>query len=369
MAVYKIFPSADASIYSSAPAQNTGLDEILEVGVKNNLTPLNYFVDPVTSQPLLADDLRRSLVLFSNEDISTLKTYATGSWKTSLKLYLANAENLSTTYSVEIRQVSQSWEMGTGKRADVPETRNGVCWYNTGSFTTAGNNWSLNRSAYLTPGGGSWTNLYATESFTYTANKDIDSDVTSIVNTWFSGSANNAGFILKFPDSVEQNDKSYINLSFFSVDTHTIYPPALEIKWDDSSYSTGSLAVINNSNTIITLNNNQGTYKYGTNKYRFRINSRDKYPARVFTTSSLYTSNKALPQTAYWALQDLKTEDIVIDYDTEYTKISCDNTSSYFDLYMKGLEPERYYKVLVRTILSDGESYDTDNNLIFKIIR
>lgn len=369
MAVYKIFPSADATIYSSAPAQNTGLDEILEVGVKNNLTPLNYFVDPVPDHPLLDDDLRRSLILFSNEDLNKLKSYTTGSWKTYLKLYLANAENLNTSYSVEINQVSQSWEMGTGKRADSPQTRNGVCWYNTGSFTSASNNWSFYRSAYLTPGGGSWTGLSTTQSFTYTVDKDINVDVTNIVDTWFSGSANNAGFILKFPDYVEQNQFSYINLSFFSVDTHTIYPPALEIKWDDSSYSTGSLSVINSSNTVITLNNNQGNYKYGTGKYRFRINSRDKYPQRVFTTSSLYTTNKALPQTSYWALQDVKTEDMVVDFDYSYTKISCDATSSYFDLYMNGLEPERYYKVLVRTVLSDGESYDTDNNLIFKIVR
>jgi len=35
MAVYKIFPSADATLYSSSPAANTGLDEILEVSVKS----------------------------------------------------------------------------------------------------------------------------------------------------------------------------------------------------------------------------------------------------------------------------------------------------------------------------------------------
>ena len=36
---------------------------------------------------------------------------------------------------------------------------------------------------------------------------------------------------------------------------------------------------------------------------------------------------------------------------------------------MSGLEPERYYKVLIRTVLPDGESYDIDNNLIFKVVR
>jgi hypothetical protein len=141
------------------------------------------------------------------------------------------------------------------------------------------------------------------------------------------------------------------------------------MKWDDSSFSTGSLSVISSTNTVVTLGNNTNVYKYGTDKFKFRINARDKYPTRVFTTASLYTTNKALPQTSYWALQDVKTEDMVVNFDTSYTKISCDGTSSYFNMYMNGLEPERYYKVLIRTDLSDGESWEVDNNLIFKVVR
>jgi hypothetical protein len=367
MAVYKIFASADASLYSSQPARNTGLDEILEVSVKNSNKPLNFFVDPVPSEPLLQDDLRRSLVLFSDKDLTKIKTYTTGSWKAFLRLYLANAENLTTQYNLLVGQVSQSWDMGTGKLADNPQTRNGVCWYNTGSYVSSTTSW-INAQYYLTPGGGSWTGSFISQSFGYSDNKDIDLNVTPIVNNWFSGSLN-AGFIIKHPQAIENNSGSYIALSFFSVDTHTIYPPTIEMKWDDSSYSTGSLSVINNSNTVITLANNTDTYKYGTDKYKFRINARDKYPARVFTTSSFYTTNKALPQTSYWALQDVKTEDMVINFDDVYTKISCDPTSSYFNMYMNGLEPERYYKVLIKTTLADGETFEVDNNLIFKVVR
>lgn len=368
MAVYKIFPSADASIYSKNPALNAGLDEILEVSVKNTDVPLNNLVDPVPSTPILSDDLRRSLVIFSDSDIATLKTYTTGSWKTFFKLYLATAENLNTIYSLEFRQVSQSWAMGTGKLADSPETRNGVCWYNTQSYYTSTSNWGSG-SYYLTDGGGSWTNLFATQSFGYKDNKDVNVDVTNIVTTWFNNSRPNYGLLVKHPDGIEQNSGSYIGLSYFSVDTHTIYPPTLEIRWDDSSYITGSLNVITNSDSVITLNNNLETYKYGTGKYRFKINARDKYPVRTFTTSSWYTTNKALTETSYWALQDAKTADIVIDFDTSYTKISCDGTTSYFDLYMNGLEPERYYKILIKTNLPTGESYEVDNDLIFKIVR
>lgn len=368
MAVYKIFPTADATMYSKYPAQNTGLDEILEVGVKNSGNPTNYFVDPVPSEPLLADDLRRPLVLFSQEDLNKLKSFATGSWKSFFRLYLANAENLNTEYNLEVRAVSQSWEMGTGQIEDAPETRNGVCWYSPNAFFSASNSWASG-SYYQTPGGGSWSGSFSSQSFGYKDNKDLNVDVTEIVDRWFSGSQANNGFIVKHPDSIEQNSGSYINLSFFSVDTHTIYPPCLEIRWDDSSFNTGSLSVVNNTNTVITLANNMESFKYGTEKYKFLVNARDKYPARVFTTSSLYTSNKALPETSYWAIQDAKTEDIVIDFDTQYTKISCDGTNSYFNVYMNGLEPERYYKVLIKTVLPDGESFDLDNNLIFKVVR
>ncbi len=35
MAVYKIFPNKDSSIYSNYPTLNAGRDEVLEVSVKN----------------------------------------------------------------------------------------------------------------------------------------------------------------------------------------------------------------------------------------------------------------------------------------------------------------------------------------------
>lgn len=365
MAVYKIFASADATLYSRFPAQNTGLDEILEVGVKNTENAIN---NPSQDGTLLSDDLRRPLVLFSEKDLNTLKSFTSGSWKTYFRLYLANAENLTTQYSLEVRQVSQSWVMGTGKFIDSPETRNGACWYSTGSYVNDTSTWG-NGDWYLTSGGGSWNGNYTTQSFGYADDKDINLDVTQMVDLWFSGSVPNNGFILKHEDAIEDNADSYINLQFFSVDTHTIYPPTLEIRWDDSSYVTGSLSVVNSSNTVVTLANNMYNFKYGTGKYRFQINARDKYPARVFTTSSLYTTNKALPQTSYWAIQDAKTEDMAVDFDTEYTKISCDGTSSYFNVYMNGLEPERYYKVLIKTVLNDGESLEIDNNLIFKVVK
>jgi len=370
MAVFKIFPTADTTLYSRFPNQNTGLDEILEVSVKNNPDSISYLVDPDPNSVILNDDIRRSLVLFSDEDIHKIEPFATASgWKTNLRLYLANAENLNTTYSLHVSQVSSSWTMGTGKFSDYPVTINGACWYNPNQYVGTTNGWIENTSYFLTPGGGNTTGSYTvSQSFSYKDNKDLNVDVSNIVVNWFSGHRN-SGFLVKHPSQVEQYSGSFIALNFFSVDTHTIYPPTLEVKWDDSYYTTGSLNVINNNQFVASIDNNLGTFKYNTQKYQFRVNARDKYPARVFTTASIYNVNKALPQSSYWAIQDVKSEDMVVDFDTTFTKISCDGQSSYFDIHMDGLEPERYYKLLLRAVLPTSESIDIDNNYIFKIVR
>jgi hypothetical protein len=256
--------------------------------------------------------------------------------------------------------------MGTGQFGDNPETRNGVCWYCTSSYYSGSISW-ISSDAYMTSGGGSWNGNLGTCSFSYESNKDLNCDVKNIVDSWFSGSTNN-GFIVKHPSQIEKDPNSYVILNFFSVDTHTIYPPCLEFKWDDSVWITGSLVTIENNDVVVTVPNILETYKANT-YYRFDINVRDRYPVRQFTTQSLYTSKKSLPRTSYWAIKDYKTEEMVIDFDTTYTKVSLDARGNFFNLNMKGLEPERSYKILIRTIFGSGDSMDIDNDLIFKITR
>jgi hypothetical protein len=48
---------------------------------------------------------------------------------------------------------------------------------------------------------------------------------------------------------------------------------------------------------------------------------------------------------------------MVIDFDLNYTKISCDNNSNYFTIYMDGLEPERYYQILYKLFYLMGRIY------------
>ena len=356
MAIYKIFPEADTTLYSAYPTKNTGLDEILEISVKNL---------EVASG---SDDIRRSIVKFSDSDIQKISALKGSSvYDVYLKLYLANAENLTSPYILKFHQVTNTWNMGTGKFTDNPAVTNGASWYSTSSYTGSNSNWT-NPSYFNLRGGGSWTDSGVSQSFSYNDNKDINAKVTNIFYNWINNQTN-AGILIKHTSSFENQSNSYAVLNFFSVDTHTIFPPCLEMRWDDSSYNTGSLLVVDNSNTVLNISNNPGTIKNKTEKYSFKITARDKYPVRTFSTSSIYNINKALPSSSFWAIQDVKTEDMIIDFDDNYTKISCDETNSFFDLYINGLEPERYYKILIKMLLNSGETIVVDNDCIFKIVR
>ena len=118
---------------------------------------------------------------------------------------------------------------------------------------------------------------------------------------------------------------------------------------------------------IINVTNNKGKYE-GVGTQRFRISAKPKYPVKTFSTTSPYLLNYALPTASYWGIKDENTTEMVIDFDKQFTKISCDSTGPFFDVYMDGLEPERYYRILVKTTL-DGSTTVVDDKNIFKVVR
>ena len=352
MAVYKIFPEKDAFILSQYPAQNTGRDEVLEV---SNLNGIN--VDSSAAGDLPA--VKRSLIQFNSTDISNVITNKIGdaAFQSNLNLYLANAGNLPLDYTIEAYPVTQSWDMGTGKVSDSPKTTNGVSW----TWRTESGS-----GAWATEGGDWITTTSGSQTFTYTTDKDISMDVTNIVQLWNSGSIDNNGVIVKL-DALIEFFPSYVENSFFSVDTHTIYPPDLEFKWDDSTYST-TLTQVTSSDFVAKVTNLKSEFE-DTSIYKFKVKARDTFPTRVFQTSSVYLDAKALPTSSYWGLKDVKTGEMVVDFDTNYTKISADNNSNYFTVYMDGLEPERYYQIAIKTVVEDETLVIEDQTNYFKVVR
>ena len=63
----------------------------------------------------------------------------------------------------------------------------------------------------------------------------------------------------------------------------------------------------------------------------------------------------------------MHTNESIIDFDNNYTQISADSNGSYFKLYMNGLEPERYYKIIIKTTIDD-QVLVLDDDYYFKII-
>jgi hypothetical protein len=358
MAVYKIFPTKDASIYSYYPTKNAGLDEILDISLYESIESTG--------------EVSRALLAFSNTEISDLLTNKISSlnYKAYLKLYLANASEIPLDYTLYCHPISGSWDMGIGRAANVPSTTNGVSWkYRDILSGSLFNSYIANSTSSYNGnniGGGSWwtgSNLVATQSFNYITNKDIELDVTNAI----SSSYYQNGFIIKHSSSLEFSTSSTFELKYFSTDTHTIYPPCLEFRWNDFSYSTGSLSTIQSDKVLISLSNNKGEFQEDSVN-RFRVNVRDKFPTRTFQTSSLYLNNKLLPTSSYYAIKDIKTEEFIIDFDTTFTKLSADLTGNYFDLYINGLQPERYYSIIIKSIISGSTIVHEDNNY-FKVIR
>ena len=192
-----------------------------------------------------------------------------------------------------------------------------------------------------------------------------------MVEDWYSGSLSNNGIIIKWENAAEFSTNKQVQpvMQYYSVDTNTIYPPELDIKWDDSVWNTGSSTTTElfQPNAFIALADNVGTF-YSESVNRFRINCRPKYPAQVWSTSSLYTKQYYLPSgSAWYAVKDLDTNEYVVPFDSRYTRISADVSSSYFDIYMNGLQPERYYQILIQ-VDSEGSTTVYDDNYYFKVI-
>ena len=373
MAVYKIFPSQDATIYSAYPAMNTGLDEILEASTN--------FKTKILQTNGEFPQASRFLVQFDSNEIAYVSAslIGTSSWTSNLKLFVANSTGLFNTTALAVNALSQSWNMGSGHYLDNPETQNGVSWVwrsYSGSDAWLTNNfgagstgsYNLNTNPNSSGGGVWWAGSQATQTFSYYSDLDLNFNVKSIVEKWTGSAWPNYGFIVRQTESQEfvDNINEQVTLKYFSRDTHTIYPPCLEFKWDDSVYNTGSLTVLNTNPATILLSQNPGVF-YSQSINIFRVNARPTYPPKVWQTSSIYMTNYALPENSYYAIKDLDTNEMVIDFDTTYTKLSCDTSGSYFKLYMNGLEPERYYTVLVQTTIQ-GSTIVFDNNYSFKII-
>ena len=278
---YFIFSEKDATIYEDSIHQNCGLDQILEL--QKQLIHAHGDM-PYNSRILMQFDLDDFSASLASGDTSgsDMKYY--------LNLSTDEAVEIPVTYSVYVYPVSQSWQMGNGKRADIPVTTTGVSWNLRDGVTISGVTGSAWASGSAGGPGGAYfsgtlaepTKYQASQSFNYQTT-DLHINVTNIVESWLSGSIQNFGFLIKRDNAAEQSILNQGNLQFFSKETHTIYRPRLEVVWEDyaySPYTTSSISEsVSGSSTDTTKTTN---------------------PILYYTTSSFYTGSGIGTDTGYF---------------------------------------------------------------------
>lgn len=367
---YFTFADKDATLYEGTGSMNTGLDEILEV--RKDVTNTGAVVD--VSRILIKFDLSYISSSVSSGLITSPKYY--------LNLFDAKPTALATSQSLYAYPVSQSWTMGDGRSYDNPRTTEGCSWnYKFGELD--GRLWST-----ISGSGGTWytgSGYEASHSFTHKS-KDMRMEVTDIVNKWLDTTIPNEGFIVKRSGSVGNTDANTDegsttelgNFKFFSSDTHTKYPPTLEVQWDDSSWSTGSLSALTSTDLEdmqIYMKGLRPEYNEKS-KAKFRLVGKARFPAKTYATTPADLTVKYLPSGStsgdgtFYSICDAETDDVVVPYGSG-SKVSCDSTGNYFNLWLDGYQPERYYTLKYKVVSGSGTADETqqyfDEGFTFKV--
>jgi len=363
-----ILPSQDTWISSGSNTttgesfknQNFGKDQILEVRKQ-------FFNGEFHHQS-------RALVQFSGTSFTNMSQSIVEGTITNPKFFLKLHEingnsKLSDSYTLHIQPISQSWTEGTGKFGDNPKNILGCSWENrnnviNGDTTT----WADNGGTVLSVS--SSTQTFLNES------PDIEVEVTNMVNMWLSGQEENYGMLIRITGSQETDETTFCDSKFFGKNTHTIYPPRLEVRWDDhlpcTGSNTGSLNQLTSSGLVdnhLYLRGLQEGYKEN-DRVRFRVGSRKKHIQKTFTNSvQTHTGSFIAEGSGSYAIKDVATNEYIIPFSDDYTLISCDAGGLYFNQWLDGFFPDRVYKIELKLKTDDGQEQIFDDDFEFIIRR
>jgi hypothetical protein len=376
------YTERDTTLYERNPEQNTGIDPILELTKVASGSKLSGIIQSNTYNTRILLDIGNNNITSLSQSIIDGKIPPIGNGENSASVYLtmtaADATDLSLTYDLKAYPVSQSWSVGQGVKADIPQTKIGASWYyrdavdpgtkwNTGSAASSGDT-----SATELEGGGTWitgSGYEASQSFSNEL-PHIRMNITDIVSKWIDGTVTNNGLIVKRKTADEVSGDILGSIKFYGRDTNTIFIPRMEVAWDDSVLSgTGSYSEISSETYVPYFKNIRANY-YEADKAVFRIGVRPEYPSKTYQTSSFYITADRLPTSSYYSIKDAVTEETIIPFDTTATKVSCDSKGSFFKLRLNTFMPERYYKILLKVERDGGDDIQIhDNAYYFKVER
>ena len=374
-----IFPTQDTWISSGSSTitgesfkdQNFGRDQILEVKKDFFNNSFNFNT--------------RALVNFSGTEFTelsksiadgTIPSPQTGSVvgsKFYLRLYEAegNAE-LTEEYKLAIQPISESWTEGTGKFGDNPKNTNG-CSFNNRKNPIGGNSLTWSNA------GTSVLSVSQSEQTFTNQSPDTEVEVTNMVNMWLEGQYSNYGMLVRFSGSQETDSETFGHLKFFSRNTHTIFSPKLEVRWDDHLPCTGSntgsmteLTMSGLSDNFLYMKGLRESYKVGE-RVKFRVGARKRYIQKTFSTSVQTVTGSFITEgSGSYAIKDVATDEFIVPFEdsssVSFTKLSCDSDSNYFIQYLDGFYPDRVYKIQLKLKTDDGqeEIFDDDFEFIVK---
>ena len=371
-----IFPNQDTWVSSgssnvtgeSFKDQNFGRDQILEVKKEFYNNAFDYPTRALVQ--FSGDEFTELSKSLSDGTIPLPQTGSTVGSKFYLRLFEAegNAE-MTEEYKLAIRPISQSWTEGIGKFGDNPKVTNGCSWENRSN-----------------PIGGTaitWANAGVTvltvskseQSFS-NQSPDVNVEVTDMVNMWYEGQEENYGMLINFSGSQETDSETFGHLKFFSRNTHTIFSPKLEVRWDDSSFSTGNLTELTMSgltDNFLYMKGLRESYKVGE-RVKFRVGARKRYIQKTFSNSVQTVTNSFITNgSGSYAIKDVATDEFIVPFEdstgTSYTKLSCDSNSNYFIQYLDGFYPDRVYKILLKLKYNDGQEQVFDDDFEFVVKR
>ena len=362
-----IFPTQDTWISSGSSKidgtsfkdQNFGLDQILEV--KKEFFNSSF------------DHPTRALVQFSGTDFTELKNFVSdGTIPSSAEYYLrlfeaeGNAE-IQGDYTLAIQAISQSWTEGTGKFGDRPKNTNGCSWENH-SNPTGGS-----EVEWVTPGVSVLSVSSSTQTFS-NQSADVEADVTDMVNMWINEQEENYGMLISFSGSQETDSETFGHLKFFSRNTHTIFQPKLEVRWDDSSFdsdSTGSLNTLDTTGTVdnfLYMRGLREEYREGE-RVKFRVGARKRYIQKTFSTSVQTVSSSWFPsESGSFAIKDIATDEFIVPF-SAYTSMSLDSDGMFFNQWLDGFYPDRVYKIQLKLKYNDEQEQIFDDDFEFIVKR
>lgn len=359
----------DTTIYEFDPYRNTGLDPILELYKKGDISTS----DLNESRILIQFDLNTLPEILSENNVTINDVVA------NLNLYAVLESELPTQYSLEAKALAAPWSNGIGYKfypssISTMTLENGATWVDangSGSLqwadvSTPGTTFNYSNE----PGGGAWyTSSITSQSFRFKSADSVNIDVTNVVKSWYNGEFDNNGLLISFKYS-EISSSNYPNtiLQFYSAETHTVYEPQLYIQWSGSqSYSTGSYTVASINDNPIVFTKSFKAEQLQNTKIRIQLGTRAKFPRKSFTQNSVFSTLKALPKNSFYQVKDAHTNQILIPY-SDFTRINTVNDLSYFDMYTTMLYPERFYKFEIKVEFDGISEYYHGDDFIFKVI-